>query len=273
MTEKHYINPYRLFCGAFIPNWLMARPEISGGAKLCYGRLSQYAGDKGVAFPRHEVLGKELGCQRRMAINYVKELVEHGLVESIQTGHRQSNEYRFLAHPWMEAQDVDVQDSAPVHNITHQDIVGSADEEPPADEVQDSAPVQDVAQGVCNTLHTEENHLTASSSKKINKKPFEGESAPTDDPEANGIDAAQDVETSPPLTERQAISTIIGEFNLVFDEIFGTAMRLEARHVISPDDEDKARMFHRMGATPAVCRGVFEQRQRRQHSQKKPPIT
>ena len=45
MAERQYINPYKLFQGGFIPNWLMERKseEINPNAKLVYSRLLQYA--------------------------------------------------------------------------------------------------------------------------------------------------------------------------------------------------------------------------------------
>ena len=40
---KAYFNPYKLFVGSFIPEWLERRKEISPGAKLCYARLLRHA--------------------------------------------------------------------------------------------------------------------------------------------------------------------------------------------------------------------------------------
>jgi hypothetical protein len=45
------INSYRLFVGCFLPNWLLAYPEVSYGARIIYAKLSQYAGEDGQAFP------------------------------------------------------------------------------------------------------------------------------------------------------------------------------------------------------------------------------
>jgi hypothetical protein len=45
------INPFRLFVGSMIPNWLQCRPEVSQGAKLAYARLAQYAGKDGGCLP------------------------------------------------------------------------------------------------------------------------------------------------------------------------------------------------------------------------------
>jgi Helix-turn-helix domain len=98
---KAYINPYKLFVGSFVPNWLLRRKEVSPGAKLCYARLCQYAGQAGEAFPYQESLAEELGVSLRQAQEYLKELQQHRLIESRQRGFQQSNVYRFLNHTWI----------------------------------------------------------------------------------------------------------------------------------------------------------------------------
>ncbi len=97
------INPWKLFVGAFIPNWLLERTEVSQGAKLCYARLAQFAGKDGHCFPKQETLATELGVGERMARDYIRELVEFGLIETEQHGLGTSNSYHFLHHPWMQA--------------------------------------------------------------------------------------------------------------------------------------------------------------------------
>ena len=97
-----YINPWRMFIGAFIPNWLLDRREVSLGAKLVYARLCQYAGRNGQAWPRQDLLAQEIGLKRRQVIRYLKELREHRLIEVTQIGLGRTNVYRFLAHEWMD---------------------------------------------------------------------------------------------------------------------------------------------------------------------------
>lgn len=98
-----YINPYKLFHGSFVPNWLLERKEVSQGAKLCYARLCQYAGKKGTAWPAQETLAAEIGCSDREARRYLKELVTTELIEVEQRGLGKSNVYHFLGHPWILA--------------------------------------------------------------------------------------------------------------------------------------------------------------------------
>ncbi len=99
---KKYINPYNLFVGSFIPNWLLRRSEISPGAKLCYARLAQFAGKDGDCFPSQGTLASKIGAGERQIRRYITELEEQGLIDSVQIGLNQPNQYRFLWHPWME---------------------------------------------------------------------------------------------------------------------------------------------------------------------------
>ncbi len=100
---KHTINPYRKWIGCQIPNWLLKRTEPSQGAKLCYGRLTQYAGKNGKAFPKQKEIAKELGVSSdRTVRKYLKELQDYGLIKIRQMGKKQSNTYHFLNHKWME---------------------------------------------------------------------------------------------------------------------------------------------------------------------------
>jgi predicted transcriptional regulator len=96
------INPYKLFVGCFLPNWLVCRTEISEGAKICYARLAQYAGNQGYCFPFQETLAKEMGVSERQIRRRLHELTENNLIELEQRGLSQSNTYYFLWHPWME---------------------------------------------------------------------------------------------------------------------------------------------------------------------------
>ncbi|GMU39465.1 MAG: hypothetical protein AMXMBFR23_03310 [Chloroflexota bacterium] len=98
------INPYRMFTGAFVPWWLLERPEVDQGAKLAYAVLARHADrDTGEASPTAETLAADLGVSTRQAARYVADLVAAGLVESVRRGLGQPNLYRFLAHPWMDA--------------------------------------------------------------------------------------------------------------------------------------------------------------------------
>ena len=86
------------------PNWLGRRREVSSTAKLVYARLLQYRGNKnaGLAWPSYETLASEVGKCRRTAMNAVKELVDHNLVE-LKRRRNKSNVFQLLRHPWTES--------------------------------------------------------------------------------------------------------------------------------------------------------------------------
>lgn len=96
-------NPFRLFNGAFVPNWLLEREEVSPGAKLLYGRLCQFAGRDGHCYPRQEVISESLGINPRQVRNLISELKENRLIETEQPGLRRPLAYYFLRHEWMTA--------------------------------------------------------------------------------------------------------------------------------------------------------------------------
>lgn len=96
-----FINPHKLFFGAFAPNWLLRRTEISAGAKLLYAKLAQY-GRSGECYPGQERLAEELGVSPRQVRRYVQELEDEGLVLVRHTGNGRTNRYLFPVHPWME---------------------------------------------------------------------------------------------------------------------------------------------------------------------------
>jgi DNA-binding transcriptional ArsR family regulator len=97
------INPYKMFHGSFIPEWLEERPikEISIGAKLIYARLTRYAGKYGDCFPKLEKISESTGVSVSQVQRYIKELKKIGLIESSRLGKKCSNRYFFLEHKWM----------------------------------------------------------------------------------------------------------------------------------------------------------------------------
>jgi hypothetical protein len=68
------INPFKMYVGAFVPNWLLESDIVSLGAKLCYGKLMQYSGRNGRCFPKQQTLAKDLGVSVPSISNYVNEL-------------------------------------------------------------------------------------------------------------------------------------------------------------------------------------------------------
>ena len=127
-----YYNPYQVFHGAFTPNWLMRRKEVSPGAKLCLVRLYQYCGENGRCYPKLETLAEELGVTKRTVCRYLDELETHGLIERVRRmrgkqGGYKSTEYLFPNHQWVEFKfdpNRDVTDTAQrdVTDMTQRDV-------------------------------------------------------------------------------------------------------------------------------------------------------
>lgn len=102
MAKPQFINPYRRFYGAMVPNWLMERPEVSPGGKLCYARLAAISGARGECWPTQEELSTLLAVSERQVRRYLSELINTELVTEEQQGLNQPNLYRFLWHRWMD---------------------------------------------------------------------------------------------------------------------------------------------------------------------------
>lgn len=99
-------NPYRMFHGCFIPNAVLRCRDLSARAKLVFGRLCQYAGENGEAYPSYRALAQEVGVERRRAITAVRELEDFGLIRAVsrwrKDGGPASNVYVFLWHGLFE---------------------------------------------------------------------------------------------------------------------------------------------------------------------------
>ncbi|MGE4116249.1 MAG: helix-turn-helix domain-containing protein [Candidatus Nanopelagicales bacterium] len=102
MAAAPTINPYRLFDGAFVPWWLLRRPEVSQGAKLTWCVLARRASpETGEAVVRVEDVAADVATDERQARRYLDELRDLGLVTSRRRGLGLPNVYVFPRHPWM----------------------------------------------------------------------------------------------------------------------------------------------------------------------------
>jgi hypothetical protein len=63
-----------------VPNWLLRRRDVGAPAKLLYGRLAQYAGKNGQAYPSLSTLATEIGIDRRNIIRHQHTLESKGLL-------------------------------------------------------------------------------------------------------------------------------------------------------------------------------------------------
>jgi len=105
-TKKFY-NPYRQFIGAFIPDWLLSRKELSFGAKLVFGILTKSAGVNGECYIGREKIANNLSVTPRTIQKYLNELYHYELIlaesrsQSGAEGTGGTNKYKFLDHAWI----------------------------------------------------------------------------------------------------------------------------------------------------------------------------
>lgn len=95
-------NPFGLFNAIHTPNWVARIRGLSQGAKQCYGRLVQYAGQNGYCWPSQDALADELGVTARQTRDYLRELEKWELIRTEQRGLQRSNVYVFLWHKTAE---------------------------------------------------------------------------------------------------------------------------------------------------------------------------
>lgn len=92
--KKRWDNP------GIVPLWLLARTEVSPGAKLCFGRLVTYLGGNTIAWPKQETLAEQLGVKTRQVREYLRELETHHLIETTRGGRGNPAKISLISHPW-----------------------------------------------------------------------------------------------------------------------------------------------------------------------------
>ena len=100
-----FIDP-RQFLGPAVPRWLLARKEISAGAKLLYSYLAnsthldeQTQGCAATEFEQDQLAGA-IGASERSIRNWLRELENQRLIRQVVLGWGRANHYWFLKHPW-----------------------------------------------------------------------------------------------------------------------------------------------------------------------------
>lgn len=101
--SKRLHNPKSYSPAVYIPCWLaqVSIQLLSHGAKMCYGRLTQWANSKGKVYRSCNQLSEEIGASVGSIEKYLKELKDVGLIG---THHPQAggvNHFEFYDHEWM----------------------------------------------------------------------------------------------------------------------------------------------------------------------------
>lgn len=99
---KEHFNIFHLFSGAFVPAWLLVRPEIGGGAKLAYSLLAQQANSRGTVQLNFQVVEASIGERDGRLARYLMELEDVGLI-NVSRGNVNQEDIRiyFPYHRWM----------------------------------------------------------------------------------------------------------------------------------------------------------------------------
>ncbi len=168
-------NPFMLFNGAWLPNGVLERTDLSPGSKLSYGRLLQYAGRDGVAFPSVATLGREIGVKERRARELVAELEAAKLIAR-RPAPGKTNRFVFLWQDWIGTPRQDRAAPAGSRRPPRQDRAG--EETQGRDSPPQAAPVGGPLHDHNGSLFTEPEQET--SNEQASTKPRRGKRLETD---------------------------------------------------------------------------------------------
>lgn len=101
MKESSQFNVFNQFAGCFVPHGLLSIRNLSAGAKICYAMLAQQSNARGMAQLNLPLLATSIGESERLAVRYLVELEELGLIESARGNvNKEDVRISFPHHPW-----------------------------------------------------------------------------------------------------------------------------------------------------------------------------
>lgn len=102
MKESSQSNVFHQFAGCFVPHGLLSIKNLSAGAKICYAVLAQQSNTRSVAQLNLPLLAAYAGESERIAVRYLSELEESGLIESARGNvNKEDVRISFPRHPWV----------------------------------------------------------------------------------------------------------------------------------------------------------------------------
>lgn len=102
MKESSQFNVFHQFAGCFVPHGLLSIKNLSAGAKVCYAVLAQQSNARGIAHLNLPLLAASIGESERIAVRYLVELEESGLIESARGNvNKEDVRISFPRHPWL----------------------------------------------------------------------------------------------------------------------------------------------------------------------------
>lgn len=101
--SKRLHNPKSHAPAVYIPCWLLQVPanHLSHAAKITYGRLSQWANEKGMVYRSAKQLAEEIGTSERSVERHLNELRYVELIGTYLPQAGGVNHFEFYDHPWM----------------------------------------------------------------------------------------------------------------------------------------------------------------------------
>lgn len=94
--EPEFINPYMLFQGVFIPNWLLQDQKLTSSDKIIYIKMYEMAKEKNQTSPSQETLAKECGVSIRTVVRSIQHLIDYPLLRVEKSGEGNFNAYYFI---------------------------------------------------------------------------------------------------------------------------------------------------------------------------------
>jgi len=100
-VKESQFNVFHQFAGCFVPHGLLSVKNLSAGAKVCYAVLAQQANARGTTQLNLPLLAASVGESERVAVRYLVELEESGLIESARGNvNKEDVRISFSRHPW-----------------------------------------------------------------------------------------------------------------------------------------------------------------------------
>jgi len=237
--------PHRMFIGLFIPAGLARYSKLTGSAKLVWGQLALYAGERGVAWPSQAALAREVGLSRRTVTGCLAELKGQNLIYSAGT-HRRRTVWGFLWHPCLEGS---VRNLPTSERGSEQELLttgGDAPQEPDSE-----AKYAESAHDSKQDLRKIVSKICAPPSKRIMDKNQGRESSST-------VDSVVDDRSNPQPASR---SPDDDDPRSLFDQLWipGSPDRTdgaELQKLIGQSGAETIRRYLRAAANTKTCRGT-----------------
>lgn len=94
------INPHNILQGAFIPNWILRRKEISNDSKIIYAEMFKDTSPEGIYLVNIKKLSESTGLDFIFVKKHIKELLDNKLIRCKEASEERVL-FSFLSHDWI----------------------------------------------------------------------------------------------------------------------------------------------------------------------------